>query len=396
MKDNTKTKGLKVLYVAGPGDIISTYGFWVKGEEDPSESNITYSGQFFSVCKKLDIHAHIVSTNRDKKIIKDNDFIIEHRPNLLDKKGGVLFHFGQIKYGVIIILTAIKYKADYVLVSSGTHWFLLWPLSLLNIKIIPTIHCVLWPKYQPRKFISKCIDYFNGLFFNYGCYEIMSASKEITRQLSKSGVNKGKIHEFLPYYQEAGFTDIKPPLSVRRPFQLLYIGRIEKVKGVFDLLKIYNFLTKKGLDLELDYCGSGSSLEELRSLTKDNISIRCHGHCNKSQLLSILEDSHIIIVPTTTGFVEGFNQVVVESVLSGRPVVTSDVCPAIEYVLPAVVESEPDNIMSYAENIEKLYVDEEFYQLKRDACSMLQKQFYDEKNSWGNILEKILEQEDVR
>ena len=223
----------------------------------------------------------------------------------------------------------------------------------------------------------------------------MSASKEISRQLGKSGVDQVKIHEFLPYYLASGFSDIKASSLTARPFRMLFIGRIEKVKGVFDLLEIYNILTSKGLELELDYCGNGSGLDQLRALTEDNKSIRCHGHCNKPQLLSILEKSHIVVVPTTTDFVEGFNQVVIESVLSGRPVVTSDVCPAIEYVLPAVVECEPDNVSSYVENIEKLYMDEDFYRLKRDACDSLKHEFYDEKNSWGFVLQTILEQKDA-
>jgi len=37
-------------------------------------------------------------------------------------------------------------------------------------------------------------------------------------------------------------------------------------------------------------------------------------------------------VPTTAQFTEGFNQVMTEAVLSGRPVVTSDACPAVEYL----------------------------------------------------------------
>lgn len=387
-------KKMKILYIAGPGNIISTFEYWLKEEQDPSESNVTYSGQFFSVCENIDATAYAISTHVNSGQKNNANFTLEHKPNSLDKKSGGLFHYGQLKYGLYIIRTAIRFKADYVLISSGTHWFILFPLRLWGIKIIPTIHCVLWPKYQPRKIFSKCIDFLNGLFFKYGSYEIMSASKEITRQLEKLAVDGNKVHEFLPYYLESGFNNINPPL-IRKPFRLLYIGRIEKVKGVFDLLEIYNFLIKKGLDLELDYCGSGSSLDELKTLTKDSVSIRCHGHCNKKQLLSIIEASHTIVVPTTTGFVEGFNQVVVESILSGRPVVTSDVCPAIEYVLPAVVESEPDNIMSYVENIEKLYLDDDFYQLKRDACSTLQQKFYDEKNSWGKVLRTILEQENV-
>jgi len=110
------------------------------------------------------MYAYAASTNRGKKLIKDGAFIIEHKPKFLEKKGGLLFHFGQIKYGFYIIQTAIKFKADYVLISSGTHWFLLWPLAILGFKILPTIHCLLWPKYKSRKVVNKGIDFLNGFF----------------------------------------------------------------------------------------------------------------------------------------------------------------------------------------------------------------------------------------
>ena len=37
----------------------------------------------------------------------------------------------------------------------------------------------------------------------------------------------------------------------------------------------------------------------------------------------MFRQAHVLIVPTTTDFIEGFNQVVVEGVLAGRPVITS-------------------------------------------------------------------------
>lgn len=387
------TRKLRVVYLAGPGNVISTYQFWKKGEHDPSESNITYSGQFYSVCDKLDIQARVISLHSTVDLISDDRFIIEHRPNPLNKKNGFLYHFGQLKYGFGIMRTALQFKADYVLVSAGTHWFFLWPLFMLGIKVIPTIHCLLWPKYKPRNLANKLIDFVNGLFFKFAVYRVMSASKEITRQLGKSRININKVQEFLPYYLESDFKGIKPPPVKIKPFRLLFVGRIEKAKGVFDLLKVYHSLLERGLQVELDYCGKGSSLEELNRLTKGSDLVRCHGHCNKVRLLSILESSHCIVVPTTTSLIEGFNQVVVESVLAGRPVVTSDVCPAIDYVMPAVVKCEPDNIESYVEGIERLYIDQKFYQLKRDACASLQAQFYDEKNSWGYVLQKIISAE---
>lgn len=34
---------LRILYVAGPGNVIGTYNHWVKGEDDPAQVSVTYS-----------------------------------------------------------------------------------------------------------------------------------------------------------------------------------------------------------------------------------------------------------------------------------------------------------------------------------------------------------------
>jgi hypothetical protein len=55
------SKKLRILYAAGCGDVISTYKHWVQGQDDPSQLAITYSGQFYEVCRDLDAQAYVIS-----------------------------------------------------------------------------------------------------------------------------------------------------------------------------------------------------------------------------------------------------------------------------------------------------------------------------------------------
>jgi glycosyltransferase involved in cell wall biosynthesis len=100
--------------------------------------------------------------------------------------------------------------------------------------------------------------------------------------------------------------------------------------------------------------------------------------------------AHAVIVPTRTDFVEGFNQVVVEAVLSGRPVVTSAVCPALSYVRDAVVEVPPNDVKGYTDALLKLCKDHDFYEEKRLGCLGVQQPFYDISQGWGATLKSIL------
>jgi glycosyltransferase involved in cell wall biosynthesis len=103
-----------------------------------------------------------------------------------------------------------------------------------------------------------------------------------------------------------------------------------------------------------------------------------------------LRMAHVLIVPTTTDFIEGFNQVVVEGVLAGRPVITSSICPALSYVRDAVVEVAPDDVQGYGDAIVRLREDRGLYEEKRLACLAYQPQFYDLKQSWAAALESVL------
>ena len=83
------------------------------------------------------------------------------------------------------------------------------------------------------------------------------------------------------------------------------------------------------------------------------------------RLSAVLASSHAVIVPTTSRFEEGFNMVCAEAIFAGRPVITSPVCPALEYVREAAVQVPPDNIEKYCQAILKLYDDQEFYEQKQ-------------------------------
>ena len=93
-----------------------------------------------------------------------------------------------------------------------------------------------------------------------------------------------------------------------------------------------------------------------------------HGHCGRQKLQEMYAASHAVIVPTTAEFTEGFNQVVTEAVLAGRPVVTSDVCPAVEYLPGAVVLVPTDDVDAYERAVLRLCDDPAYYGPARASC----------------------------
>jgi glycogen synthase len=390
------SKPLRILYAAGPGDVIRTYRHWAAGEPDPTQVAMTSSGMFYDECREIGASAYIISLNLRRETVSDGPFLIEHRPTPFIFSGGILYHAGQVWAGLRLIASAIWLRADVAVIVCGTtYWFVLWLLPLLGVKVISSLHCVLWPKYRPIKRVQWLIRKWNGSFLAGGAYRILSMSDDITQQVMQNTRGKPRpISQFLPTYRYGQFDGIAPVDPGRRPFRVCFAGRIEKNKGVYDLLKIAKQFDADGYrDIEFDICGTGSALDDLRKQVEAaglSERFRCHGHCNWLTMKQIYGAAHVVVVPTTSAFAEGFNQVVAEAILAGRPVVTSAVCPAIAYVKEAVVEVPVDDTDAYAGAILRLYRDADFYRSKCQASYGAQGQFYDLDRSWKNVLHNVL------
>lgn len=385
-------KPTRIIFAAGPGDVVGTYRHWKVGFEDPSQVSLTYSGQFFDLCREIGAKGYAISSCARRDLLIDRDFTIEHRPRPWPNARGIFYHLATIWSGLRFVIAALRFRADVAVVAEGTtHWFVLSLLALRGVRVIPSLFCTLWPKFQePRRF-QRLINRLNGRFFRRRATAILSASEDIDKQVRRiTGDGGPSILRFLPTYRPDTFAAILPPPAEPGPFRVLFAGRIERDKGVFDLLEVARRLRDRGQSgIVFDLCGSGSALEALRQAVKEaglEEIFQVHGYCLRARMQSMISRSHALIVPTTTDFIEGFNQVVVEGILAGRPVITSAVCPAIEYVRDAVIEVEPGRIDGYAEAIVKLATNPELYREKQAACAVYQPQFYRSETGWGAAL----------
>lgn len=400
---------LRILYAAGPGNVIGTYRHWRRGQDDPSQVALTYSGQFYDVCLQMGAKAVVIASNDHHGHVKEGPFDIRHRTIPFADRGGLLYHFGQIVHGLGLVGTAIYRRADVAVVCGGTHWFVLQLLDLAGIRVVPTFHCVLWRQFQGKETkVQKLLRKLNGLFFARNCAGMLSISDDITKQVRSlvrdaagdpeapdRPVRPPPVTQFIPVYRPGAFDHIPGPPARRKPFRAMFAGRIEHNKGVFDLLIIARRFEAMGrTDIEFDLCGDGKALAALRQAARDAglaRRFRCHGHCNQEKMFQMYGSSHVVVVPTTTDFIEGFNKVVVEGVLAGRPVVTSSVCPSLSWVRNAVLEVPPDDVDAYGDAILRLCDDPGLYAARRAGCAQARAPFYNHGNSWATALRSVLE-----
>lgn len=385
-------KAPRIFYAAGPGDLIEAHRNWRNGVDDPSQMAVTYSSQFEQFCHDLDSPAYIVSSASPPQIIRDGMFVVEHRPKRSGRALG--YHLSQISYGLGLVATAVKFGADYAIINSGTtHYFVLSVFRLYGIKVIPVIHNTLWPAgFPPKSRFSKVLLFLDGLFFRWIASAIIAISPECVRQIDKATKGRhGPIYEEKVLFDEKLFP-LKPPPPLTR-FRLLFAGRIEENKGVYDLLEIMKRVEEEMPDhVALNICGGGPELEALRTRCKKlglDATITIHGRTMPDDLRKILISSHASIVPTRSNFPEGLAMAAVEPILIGRPVITSPVVPAHEIVASACLVAETDNNESYVEKILLLVRDPVLYSNLCNACASIRDRFFDRSKSFYALLIKV-------
>lgn len=101
----------------------------------------------------------------------------------------------------------------------------------------------------------------------------------------------------------------------------VYVGRLGPEKGVRTLVQAWQYINngKKLLIL-----GDGPSAGELKTLIDDsNLNIELGGYRTKQEVLSIVADAAVQIIPSEC--YEGFPMVVLEALSSGTPIIASDI-----------------------------------------------------------------------
>ncbi|MBK8805099.1 MAG: glycosyltransferase family 4 protein [Bacteroidales bacterium] len=141
--------------------------------------------------------------------------------------------------------------------------------------------------------------------------------------------------------------------------KLLYVGRIEKAKGVFDLLEVASILSKnENFNFILDIVGDGEDLNHLNKAIKeyglDNL-INLHGNISDKNILKKLYiDADLFVFLSHH---EGFPRVLYESMISGTPVATTYVGGIASFMKDCSIELPVSNPEIVAGQIIKFFDD---------------------------------------
>lgn len=171
--------------------------------------------------------------------------------------------------------------------------------------------------------------------------DLLIAKSEFSRQKHKQFGLKQEmtvLPYFLPDIDEAALPE---PAAHERPY-FLFVGRLEKIKGLQDVFPAFD----KYPDADLLILGDGEYTDELKALAKDNDRIKFLGRKSLDELNAYYRGAVGLIVPSVC--YETFGIILIESFRLGTPVIARRLGPFPEIVetadAGALFETEEDLI----------------------------------------------------
>jgi len=161
---------------------------------------------------------------------------------------------------------------------------------------------------------------------------------------------------------------------------LLFSGLMIKRKNVPVLLKAMRYVIKELPDVQLILTGKGPLLQSHKNLSK-SLNIQNNttflGFVSDKELAQYYATSDIFVFPSE---LEGFGQVILESLASGTPVICSDVPPMAEIIENAGLTFKLNDPKDLSDKIIQLFKDKNLYnELKKNTLRVAKKY------TWKNI-----------
>jgi glycosyltransferase involved in cell wall biosynthesis len=392
----TVHKVKRVFYASGgPANIIAAHEAWRAGIHEPTEVSITFSSQVADYCRSIGADAYFVSPYGSAKIARIDEFTLEQRP----KRGGntAFYHINELFYGIGLLITALRFRADIAFMDTGAApIFMLFLFRMAGIPVVPILHNTLWPAhFPPTQLRHRIMRWLDRQFWRHGASAAIPVSPECEVQIRTEAPRLDyPIVHIRAQFHRTYFAQIPPaPPHEKRPFRVMFIGRVTPSKGVYDILEMARSIeqTDPGL-VRWTICGRGDAFDELQARREAmglQDVVELAGWVSLERLAEIYAQSHAAIVPTRSSFNEALAMTAAEAVLAGRPVILNPVVPAIDLIGPACLAGKTNDPESHAEQVRRLARDAALYETLRRACPSCEAPFYDREQGLAAGLRKV-------
>ena len=387
----------RVAYLSGPIDALKV-ARELKEDRQPDYYGTVYLAQLFGVLEALHADCLVITTLPGKRGRKMLGSIRVTNIPMSEGLAGPWYHLAMMRWSVSCITEILRFRPQVAILTAGQNYFWIFAgLRLFAVRLFVSLHCTLWPKLAPQRPANRLLNRLNGRYFFPACDHVQAVSQDIVDQVLASSTRlRAPPRKFVPTYRAENFTAAKSARypDAGTPFRLLYVGRIEENKGVFDLVEMMRTLEElEPGRYRLTICGTGSANHALADAVSESRlgrSITIAGQRDAVQLAAHYAECHVVVVPTRSTFEEGYAKVAAEAVLNLRPVITSAACPALADVADAAIEARVDDPAAYIDAIRNLATDPILYAEKVAAAARVRQIYVDQSHSYRAVIEPAL------
>lgn len=248
--------------------------------------------------------------------------------SVLNSKPFDVIHYHNISLlGPEIMTIESRSSAGIKLYTTHEHWLIcpmhvLWKFNSRACEKPECLKCTLLGKRPPQ------VWRYTGMLArtSHQVDRFLSPSRFTAGMHAERGFSEPVMH--LPYFIDRVDQDWQnpPPPSQAVPY-FLFVGRLEKIKGLQSLIQVWNNVP----DYDLLIVGDGNQAQELHTLAAGNARIKFLGPKSQRELGNLYFHAQATIVPSIT--YETFGIIILESFARKTPVIVRNLG-----ALPEIVE----------------------------------------------------------
>lgn len=191
--------------------------------------------------------------------------------------------------------------------------------------------------------------------------------------------------------------EIKKKYNISNEKTILYVGRIDKDKGTYELVKSFNNLNEKKCKLliagaPIFATGVTSEYENVvREEAKNNSNIIFTGYINHNELYKLYAIADFVVIPSQID--DSAPLVLIESLTCGKPVIASNCGGIPEYTnndCAILIDLNKDYISNLSNAMKKL-LEDDILRKKMSSEALIQSQRYNTEKYYNDFINEIID-----